>query len=231
MSMQVDMGLLDAMGSHSTRYPPVEGPIDGTQVFPGCPERGLCKNYAKSGDLDHLQNPSSRLNDVCINLTSTVIHFNLWDNSSSKCAIMSSFIMTYIEDGADPDTVWKNTQYLSYWERPVWLIPIHRRTQHHWILCVIYVDEGKLDIFDSLASRETCQSILTVSSLSSHDDTNVLAQPISKLVSMMIYNCDRHGYCFTVPLRHSYVARPIIVSTWMFLSLLLNTALDLKGAS
>ena len=217
--MQVDMGLLDTIGSYTTRCPPAEGPIDGTRVFHGCSERGLCKDYIKSEDLNRLRNPSSQLNNVCVNLTSTVVHFNLWDDVSSKCAIMSSFIMTCIEDGANTDTVWKNTRFLSYWEHKVWLIPIHRRTQYHWMLCVVYVDEGKVHIFDSLASRESAQSILSVSPLPICDKSNILAQPLSKLLAIMIHNCTRHGYCFTVQLPRSWTARPIIVSTLIFLSL------------
>lgn len=109
--MQVDMGLLEALKTYSSMHPQPEGhlnALNATWNFPGYPEHGLCWNHAKREDINRLRT-SSRLNNVCINLVSMVIHSNLWDESTSKCAIFSSYIMTYIEDGAQPDTVWNNT--------------------------------------------------------------------------------------------------------------------------
>ena len=163
--MRVDEDLLNAMPTYLAMLPSVEGPIDATRVFPGCAEHGLCQNYAKSEDLDRLCNPTSQLNDVCINLGSTVIHSNLWDDSTSKCAIFSSFIMKYIEDDANPHTIWKNTRFLSYWEQKIWLIPIHRQIERHWILCVVHLEEGEMHIFDSFASQGSCHSIIKASLL------------------------------------------------------------------
>ncbi len=169
--MRVDTGLLDALRTYLTMHPQLEGHINATRYFSGCPEWGLCRNHAKSEDLDCLRNPS-QLNDVCINLVSAVIHSNLWDESTSKCAIFSSYIMTYIEDDTNPDTVWNNTQFLSYWEQKVWLVPIHQQAQHHWMLCIIYVDKGEMHIFifNSFGSQESCHSILKVSLSTTHVD-------------------------------------------------------------
>ena len=151
------------MKTYSTALPSVQGPPNATRLFPGCAERGLCRNYAESMDLDRLRCPSAQLNDVCINLVSTVLHCNLWNELTSNYAIFSSYIMKYVEDDTEPGTIWKNTQYLSYWERKVWILPVHQRTRHHWILCVVYVDKGEVHIFDSLACQESCRSLLKVS--------------------------------------------------------------------
>ncbi|KAJ7344059.1 hypothetical protein DFH08DRAFT_701927, partial [Mycena albidolilacea] len=40
-----------------------------------------------------------------------------------------------------------------YWEKPVWVIPVHRPKEEHWVLVIVAVQENRLFFFDSLGNR------------------------------------------------------------------------------
>lgn len=72
--------------------------------------------------------------------------------------------MRYIQDRRSNEDVWRNTKSNLYWQRKVWAIPIHLLDMQHWVVCVVYIEEGRIFFFDSFAQQTTLRSILPVSS-------------------------------------------------------------------
>ncbi|KAF9033670.1 hypothetical protein BJ165DRAFT_1304382, partial [Panaeolus papilionaceus] len=58
--------------------------------------------------------------------------------------------------------IWKNTKRTLYWETDIWIVPIHRPSQSHWVLCIAYPHKGELFLFDSLAERSPWKGDLAV---------------------------------------------------------------------
>lgn len=157
----------DVMDSFARSFLPVQGSVYSNRVFWGHESLGLDRICLESGDLRRLQDPCQLLNDTCINGASTILHYNLltsWETKStaSKCAVFSSYVMKYAEEGGSDDDIWRNTKGNLYWQRKVWLIPIHRPNSRHWVLCTIYPYEASIFFFDSCAGQETLTSLLPV---------------------------------------------------------------------
>jgi Ulp1 family protease len=52
-----------------------------------------------------------------------------------------------------------------YWQKNVWILPIHRSATEHWVTCVIYLQECRLLLFDSLAGRTWSGDIQDITTL------------------------------------------------------------------
>ncbi|KAK7014191.1 hypothetical protein R3P38DRAFT_3573662 [Favolaschia claudopus] len=73
--------------------------------------------------------------------------------SANQCAVLSTYDLGRVHfKGSDPD-MWRHISPTEYWNKPLWLIPIHRPRQEHWVLCVVVIPTRELLFFDSLASR------------------------------------------------------------------------------
>ncbi|KAJ7218245.1 hypothetical protein B0H12DRAFT_958748, partial [Mycena haematopus] len=69
------------------------------------------------------------------------------------CAVLSTYDLPCVRyKGSDPD-LWRHVSPTEYWEKPLWLIPIHRPREEHWVLVVVVVPTQELYFFDSMASR------------------------------------------------------------------------------
>ncbi|KAJ2914613.1 hypothetical protein MD484_g5799, partial [Candolleomyces efflorescens] len=90
--------------------------------------------------LDRLSTATSRLNDECINNLSVMIQVMLAHTDvgpkASACSIFSSYELTLIrqtQPTQGSERIWANVKHLQYWQKQVWIIPIHRRIPHeHW---------------------------------------------------------------------------------------------------
>ena len=145
----------------------MQGSINSARIFNGDETLGLVRSFVDPNDLSRLQNPHHLLNDVCVNVSSTIIHSFLLSNSqthlaASKCTVFSTYVMKYIQDGRSDEEIWRNTKSNLYWQADVWVVPIHLFDMRHWILCTLYVKRGQVLLFDSFAERKTLQSILPV---------------------------------------------------------------------
>ncbi|KAF9037523.1 hypothetical protein BJ165DRAFT_1316976, partial [Panaeolus papilionaceus] len=66
------------------------------------------------------------------------------------CALFSTFSLAYGSDVYTDSHVQKSLQYTRYSENHIWVIPIHRPSSEHWVLCIVYLDSGRIHHFDSL---------------------------------------------------------------------------------
>ncbi len=110
-------------------------------------------------DLRRLDSPHALLNDICVN---GIAHFlqeiykcnPTHHHQSQHCAIFSTHDLVRIRYKASDDNLWRAVSKIKYWEKTIWIFPIHRPQENHWVLAVVYVLEGQILVYDSLASRK-----------------------------------------------------------------------------
>ena len=104
--------------------------------------------------LNRFLQPHAWLNDDCINLGAQAILRHLGSTGAQgSIALFSSYVYPSHRVG-DDDALWRNCRYAShFWEKDLWLIPIHHN-QNHWTLSIIYWRKKRIAHFDSLSSTE-----------------------------------------------------------------------------
>lgn len=137
-------------------------------VHPLLHHRLYQSNIFRPVDISILATSTSCINDICINGCARLLHWALGQvtpNTTARCAIMSTYDLPCLRQGADDEQLWLSVQETSYWERDTWIIPIHRRFGDggHWVLCVLYSKTRKMLLFDSLASQTGWLSDVAVS--------------------------------------------------------------------
>ena len=115
-------------------------------------------------ELQILSTKDSFLNAICMNGLSNLLKAlfvrDSWHHSSaSRCAIFSTYDLHRIRSNATDYELWRSTRHLKFWEMDIWILPIHRRTESHWVLAVLYLQRKEVHVFDSLAGRAWNQDI------------------------------------------------------------------------
>jgi hypothetical protein len=120
--------------------------------------------------LHRLACTQERLDDVCINSCSAMLHHGLSDSSSGhshfaqSCALFSSFDLVRSRSNASSADIWRQTKHLEYWVKNLWIFPIHRVAPvEHWAVGAAYPDHRLILIFDSIADRGSCEDDVRVS--------------------------------------------------------------------
>ncbi|KAJ7482778.1 hypothetical protein FB451DRAFT_1129761 [Mycena latifolia] len=110
-------------------------------------------------DISRIQSSNGRLNGLTINALAAAF-LNLLGyptsphaESANKCAIFSTYDLPRIRYKASDDALWGFVNHTKYWEKALWLIPIHRVDEEHWVLAVVDVGHQQIFFFDSLAVR------------------------------------------------------------------------------
>jgi Ulp1 family protease len=148
-------------------------------------------------DIDILNSPSARLNDVCLNGGAAILQDSLsttFPNTSNRCALFSTFDLVRIRYKASDDDIWRNIRRSSYWLKTIWILPIHR--PEHWVLCIISVNSRELFLFDSFAAQHPWRREVN---------------DIMCLVARIVLLAKRHGHPLSVNIQ-GWTARPISVS-------------------
>lgn len=110
-------------------------------------------------DIAILNNSTSRLNDVCINGGAALLqeYFSLPAHPAcshaQRCALLSTHDLVRVRYKADDADLWRNTYRSSFWLKDIWIIPIHRHSEAHWVLGVACLQTQELFLFDSLSGR------------------------------------------------------------------------------
>jgi hypothetical protein len=118
-------------------------------------------------DIELLCSTDSRLNDICVNGCAALLHsesVHIGGDEVTPFAILSTHDLPRIRYHAADDDLWRNTSRSLYWEKPVWVLPIHRPSSWgHWVLCSIHFDSHRILLFDSLAEHMPWQNEICVS--------------------------------------------------------------------
>ncbi|KAI6158808.1 hypothetical protein EDD17DRAFT_1487803 [Pisolithus thermaeus] len=106
------------------------------------------------GDINILTSPHAQLNDTCINGCATLL-YSAFVPTAASCAIFSTHDLPRIRFNAEDDTLWRNLSWTRFWEKSIWILPIHRSSPvGHWVLCTIDFRSRQLFLFDSLAEQK-----------------------------------------------------------------------------
>ncbi|PPQ96513.1 hypothetical protein CVT26_010429 [Gymnopilus dilepis] len=108
---------------------------------------------------DHLLHLN--LKDICINglasFFQTMTANDSECNPDYSCAIFSTHDLVRIHYKASDQDLWRSISRSQYWNASVWIIPIHRPRESHWVLAAANVLEGRIYLYDSLASMRGWQ--------------------------------------------------------------------------
>ncbi|KAJ7684055.1 hypothetical protein B0H17DRAFT_842052, partial [Mycena rosella] len=66
------------------------------------------------------------------------------------CAVFSTHELRRVRYKCTDDVLWKHAHPTKFWEKPLWLIPIHRIEEEHWVLAFVDVGHQQILFFDSL---------------------------------------------------------------------------------
>ncbi|KAJ7696295.1 hypothetical protein B0H17DRAFT_1131077 [Mycena rosella] len=55
-----------------------------------------------------------------------------------------------VQSRASDEELWRHLHHTWFWEKSLWLIPIHRAWEEHWVLAVVDVGHQQILFFDSL---------------------------------------------------------------------------------
>ncbi|TFK61371.1 hypothetical protein BDN72DRAFT_743548, partial [Pluteus cervinus] len=120
---------------------------------------GFKKTLFCSEDIGRLKAPTSLLNDICINDGAQLLNAILSASPNcapavNRCAILTSWDLPRVRQNCPDDTLWRYVEGSHFWERDVWILPIHRPVEEHWVCCAIYPKRRHISLFDSLGSRQ-----------------------------------------------------------------------------
>lgn len=109
-------------------------------------------------DIRRLDNPTALLNDICINGLAYYLQAMLnadakYHLHSHDCAIFSTHDLVRIRYKASDQDLWRSVSKTEFWRKLTWIIPIHRPRESHWVLAVIHLVDGRIQVYDSLASK------------------------------------------------------------------------------
>jgi len=87
-----------------------------------------------SSDIQRFATPTAWLNDVCINDGVAILQLYFSGPLSDSITIISTLALPTLED----DALWRTVRCSIYWEKPLWLVPIHRTAPYeHWVLGIV----------------------------------------------------------------------------------------------
>lgn len=135
-----------------------------TQLTRVCPaSNGFGNITFEPRDIGLLHTGDARLNDTCINGCAALLHTAHISGDHSPFAILSTHDLLRIRYKADDNDLWRNTYRSKYWEKAIWILPIHRPSSWgHWVMASIHFDTHQIMLFDSLAERQPWRNDLPV---------------------------------------------------------------------
>ncbi|KAJ7202987.1 hypothetical protein B0H12DRAFT_1035731 [Mycena haematopus] len=136
-------------------------------------------------DLDRFDRPTGRLNGEGINgvLAALMVFFSgqysPYAAAARRCAILSTYDLPRVRYKSSDTDLWRFLGPTQYWTKSLWLIPIHRPAEQHWVCAVVDVPSTTLYFYDSLASRSGWRGNL---------------RDIMTLVTRMVVLANRNGH-------------------------------------
>lgn len=108
--------------------------------------------------------PTALLNDTCMNEGLRLLIRHLNPPHANQCAVLTTYTMAYIKLNTDDNTIWHSVRHTSYWEKPIWIIPIHLECPYqHWTLCIANTSTSTLHLLDSIANKSLWMEDVKVS--------------------------------------------------------------------
>ncbi|KAG2111091.1 hypothetical protein DEU56DRAFT_936200, partial [Suillus clintonianus] len=109
----------------SWELPEVSSGPPPTRVRPA--QDGFPLQVFDSRDQSFLAQPTACLNDTCINGCAALLYSEIRMNSRARpCAILSTHDLPRIRYNASDEILWRNTSWTSFWDKDIWVLPVHR---------------------------------------------------------------------------------------------------------
>ncbi|KIJ58397.1 hypothetical protein HYDPIDRAFT_34233 [Hydnomerulius pinastri MD-312] len=161
------------------------------------PSDGFPRLTFEPKDIEILGSKEARLNDTCINGCAALLYSRFLSSHSDQIAIFSTHDLPRIRYNASDEVIWRNMSWTRYWEKSIWILPIHRPSPcGHWVLCTIDLTSQRLVLFDSLAEQRPWKN-----------DTQDIIKLISRLFTIASRKCG-------IPRRHlgDWTANPVLLT-------------------
>ena len=115
-------------------------------------------DWFTEADLWRFDSPTSLLNDMGIDGSAFILQqlfsgHPLYHHSAQWCAIFSMHALSQVHYKAADPILWRHTQCAEYWWKDIWIIPIHRPWQMHWVLAIAHLRASEVYLYDSFAGR------------------------------------------------------------------------------
>ncbi|PPQ96642.1 hypothetical protein CVT26_010666, partial [Gymnopilus dilepis] len=185
--------LADNFSINHNIFPPPSGPLTKSRVLGAC--------FFSPQDLGRLSQMGSMLNDVCLNGCAEVLKYYLDKDpvlaaGSHSCALFTSHDLVRARYKARDEELWRIMSPSQYWSKDVWILPIHRPHQLHWVLCVAYPRYGTVLLYDSLVGQQLWLNDL---------------KDVSNLFTRLVRLANQSGHSTDLP-TDGWVAQPVIIS-------------------
>ncbi|KAI0669310.1 hypothetical protein C8Q78DRAFT_1095812 [Trametes maxima] len=155
----------------------------GGRILPAIPTSGYGRYPFPEHDMARLRQARGLLSDDCINSGAQVLlrHFDYGARTrGGSPALLSTRLVALHRVRTDDEGMWRDCARSAFWERDVWIIPIHRAIPDlHWTLAVVYIKKKRIAYFDSFAEKAAWE-----------EDAKVLYALVHKLRRL----ATEHGY-------------------------------------
>ncbi|KAJ7632871.1 hypothetical protein FB45DRAFT_746128, partial [Roridomyces roridus] len=118
--------------------------------------------WIEPDDINRISSRTQRLNGFGLNGVAAsldTIFANAWISpntaaNAATCAVFSTYDLPRIRYKCSDTELWRFVAPLKYWGKRLWLIPIHRQAEEHWVFAVVSVPDRRIFFFDSLSQRQ-----------------------------------------------------------------------------
>ncbi|KAJ7832793.1 hypothetical protein B0H14DRAFT_3711922, partial [Mycena olivaceomarginata] len=148
-------------------------------------------------DIARFQSPTGRLCGFGLNGVAAALLelFTRTGESARQCALFSTYDLPRVHFRCSNSELWRVISPSKYWEKNLWLIPIHRRDEQHWVFVLVDVYAERIYFFDSLGGDNW------------RPDLRLVMLLIMRLV--ILASRHRHPLHVSTPQETPWIARPL----------------------
>ncbi|KAF8451140.1 hypothetical protein L210DRAFT_3500312 [Boletus edulis BED1] len=111
------------------------------------PISGFTRIDFETKDLQILASREACLNDICLNGCAALLYSTHVAQEPSQFAVFSTHDLLHIRYNAADEDLWRSMAHTKYWEKPIWILPIHRASSWgHWSWGDVSMEIDVLDI-------------------------------------------------------------------------------------
>ncbi|KAJ7251184.1 hypothetical protein B0H12DRAFT_1018887, partial [Mycena haematopus] len=107
----------------------------------------------------------------------------IYEAAVKRCVVLSTHDLPRVRYKASDSVLWRFLGPTQYWTKSIWLLPIHRPAEQHWVCAVIDISSTSIYFYDSLASRSGWRRDL---------------RDIMLLITRMVVLANRNGHSLLV---------------------------------
>ncbi|KAJ7600345.1 hypothetical protein C8J56DRAFT_768015 [Mycena floridula] len=104
-------------------------------------------------DLVPLLHHQGRITSGSLNALAALLHKAIKSSTATNTAIFPSWFLPYANSRKE-DSIWRLTRDTEFWNKDIWVFPIHRPAQEHWVLTIAIRSSRHFYLFDSFAGNQ-----------------------------------------------------------------------------